>query len=307
MRVLVTGATGFLGLHLCGRLAALGNEVIGLHRKESNTSRIGALGVRPVQAELSDLPALRAAVAGCDLVVHAAADIRSRPDPESQARVNVEGSRNVAQACRLESVRRMIHVSSVSAIGIPEDELRPADESFRFNLSGPAYTYHLSKKRAEEAVLDQIQAGLDAVIVNPGTIFGPYGSGYRGAEFIRGVAHSRVIPCVTGGRCAVHAGDVVEGIVAAGQRGIRGERYILGGENVSYRDMAVRSAHSLGLRRWLVPVPQWPLRLFAPARAANARFHYYRSDKARTALGHAPRGFDAIIADCLSWRPERKH
>jgi dihydroflavonol-4-reductase len=293
-------------MRLCARLSALGHETVALHRKSSDIARLAALGVRCVACELADFRGLSAAMAGCEVAIHAAADIRSRPDrPDLQAQVNVEGSRNVALACRLTPVRRMIHVSSVSAIGIPNDGRNPAAEDFRFNLSGPAFAYHLSKKQAEEAVLQQVEAGLNAVIVNPGTIFGPHHSLYRGAEFIRGVMGKHVIPCVRGGRCAVHVDDAIGGILAAAEKGARGERYILGGENVSYLDMAKRSARALGVKSRFVPIPGWALRLLAPARAANARFHYYRSDKAGTALGYAPRGFDAIIADCLAWRPER--
>ncbi|HEY3826963.1 MAG TPA: NAD-dependent epimerase/dehydratase family protein [Bryobacteraceae bacterium] len=317
--MLVTGATGFLGSHLCARLMALGHESTAFRRRTSPTDRIASPAVRCISGELTDLEALRNAVASHDVVIHAAADIRSwPPEPDLQTRANVEGSRNVARACRQEGVRRMIHVSSVSALGIPENPLRPADEDFHFDLRGPGFNYHLSKKLAEDAILEEVAGGLDAVIVNPGSLFGPYGSAYRGSEMIGKAARGKLVPCFSGGRCAVHVDDVVDGILAAVEKGIRGNRYILGGENVSYRQIAMRSANALHLHPVLPTVPSWcvemlksvaipigQLRRRTPPFAAHFfdnRWQYYSSEKARSALGYAPRGFDQIIDEWVVWR-----
>jgi dihydroflavonol-4-reductase len=317
VRVLVTGATGFLGYHLCARLISLGHQVTAFHRMQSRTERVAALGAHLIPGELEDLDGLRRALGGHQAAIHAAAQFRFwSVDAALQERVNVRGTSTVAQACRLEGAR-MLHVSSMAAIGIPEDSAHPADESFPFNLERTRLYYHLTKKRGEEKVLEEVAKGLDAAIVNPGSIFGPHGSTYRGGEMIRKVAAQRIVPYFTGGICTVHVADVVSGALEALDRGARGNRYILGGENVTYREIARRSLEALGLRRPLVRVPplltailgavmvpvgrlQRRLPRFTPQiHYCSRRFQFYSSDKARAELGYAPRNFDAIIQECL--------
>jgi dihydroflavonol-4-reductase len=321
VRILVTGATGFLGFHLSKSLISEGHEVTALHRPASRTKPLEELGGRCVAGELTDIDGLRRAVSGHDAVIHAAAHLRFwARDAGLHEAVNAEATRMVARACRLEGTSRMLYVSSAAAIGIPENG-HPADEGFPFNLEGTGLTYHLSKKRGEEAVAEEVAQGLDAVIVNPGSISGPYGRGYRGWEMVLKVRHAKVVPYFTGGICAVHVEDVAAGILAALSRGERGQRYILGGENISFREIARRSMEAFGVRRPLVPVP--PLvtgalaLLLAPAgrirnriprftpwiHYCSSRFQYYSSDKARAALGYSPRSFDAIIRECLEWKP----
>lgn len=318
MRVLVTGGTGFLGSRLCRRLVAQGHRVRVLCRPTSDMRILEELPVERVLGDVTDRESVERAVRDQEVVFHAAADISYwGRDGERQMRVNAEGTRHVAQACRKECVRRLVHVSSVAAIGIPTVPAQPATEDFPFNLEGAGLTYHLSKRRAEEEVTAEVRRGLDAVVVNPASIFGPYGSFYRGAEMMRKVRGSPVVPCFTGGLCAVHVDDVIDGILAALQRGDRGERYILGGENVTFRALVERTARMLGLRRGVVPVPplvtglaaailepwgRWrgrrPRVTYAIHYCAS-RYHFYDSSKARKVLGYSPRGFDAILAECL--------
>jgi dihydroflavonol-4-reductase len=317
VRVLITGATGFLGYHLCARLVSLGHQVTAFHRAQSRTERIAALGVGLIQGELGDLDGLRRAVGGHQAAIHAAGQYRFwSADADVQDQVNVQGTSSVAQACRLEGAR-MLHVSSMAAIGIPEDPAHPADETFAFNLEGTRLHYHLTKKRGEAQVLEEVAKGLDAVIVNPGSIFGPHGSTYRGGEMIRKVAGQRIVPYFTGGICTVHVADVVSGALEALHRGVRGNRYILGGENLTYREIARRSLDALGLHRPLVQVPplltailgaamvpvgrlQGRMPRFTPQiHYCSRRYQFYSSDKARAELGFAPRNFDAIIRECL--------
>jgi nucleoside-diphosphate-sugar epimerase len=320
LRVLITGATGFLGQHLCAQLARSGHRVAAYHRPGSRTETIRQPEVELVAGELDDYERLSLACRNRDVVVHAAADIRGwLADPEPQTRTNVDGSRIVALACMRAGAGRLIHVSSVSAVGIPRDD-SPADEDFEFNLRGRRFAYHISKKRAEEAVLDTVRKGLDAVIVNPASIFGPIvpgrGGAYRGSEIMRKGAGRRIVPVFAGGRCIVHVEDVVDGILAAIESGKTGERYILGGDNVSFREITERSLRARNERNALVTLPAWSSELLAPVAAgvsvfrhvlprfavhhADGRFQYYSSDKARTRLGYSPRPFEAILAECLA-------
>ncbi|MEP6714284.1 MAG: NAD-dependent epimerase/dehydratase family protein [Terriglobia bacterium] len=323
MRVLVTGATGFLGFHLCTRLTELGWQTSAFHRASSRTGMLDPLGVRLIEGDFEDLKSVREAVAGQDLVIHAAADIKSwSPHPALQDRANTEATRKVAEACRLGGVGRLIHVSSVSAIGIPTTPAHPADESFKFNLKGRRFNYHLSKKKAEEAVLSQVALGLDAVIVNPGSLFGPFGATYRGAEIVYKAAQGGIVPCFAGGRCIVHVDDVVDGILAAARSGVRGERYILGGDNISFRDIAKVSARALGANPRLVPIPSVLARVLMNAAEAVAPsgsfmprlnavytdglFQYYKSYRATAAWGYAYRPFTEIADECVAHRQSRK-
>jgi len=314
VKILVSGATGFLGPHLFRRLVDDGHDVTAFHRATSDTSVLAGIPVRRRIGDITDPAALAQAIRGQEAVVHAAAA------PSSGAagllyQVNIEGTRNVVEACRRQRVARLLHVSSTAAVGIPEDPARPADEQFCFNLEDSPLPYHISKHRAEEVVMRGVAEGQDAVIVNPCGIFGPLGSRYRGGEALERVRRKRIVHYYCGGVCVVHVADVVDGIVAALERGGSGERYILGGENLSFREMAEKTAAVAGLRRVFVPAPPivtglaallgeaWgrlqrrrPWVSHADHYYAN-RFHFYDSAKARRTLGFCPRGFDAILQD----------
>jgi dihydroflavonol-4-reductase len=310
VKVLITGATGFLGTRLCRQMAAAGFQVTALHRKSSNLAALQGLNLKCRPADLDDITSLAAAVEGQEAVIHAAANIRYATSAAALERTNTEGTRALAQACRESGVRRLVHVSSVSAIGIPPKGC-VADERFAFNLENSGLAYHLSKKRAEEAVFDEVGRGLDAVIVNPASLFGPHGRNYRGGEMIRKVLGSPLVPYFRGGICVAHADDVAAGIVAALERGRRGERYILGGENITYREIARRSAAALGVKPLLLPL--FPLvtraaMVLQPARFTYAthytssRFQFYSSEQARRSLGYRPRSFDEILQENLAFR-----
>jgi dihydroflavonol-4-reductase len=314
MRVLITGATGFLGGHLCRRMVSDGHEVTILRRPTSDVAGVDGLDVVPMVGDVTDGPSLDPAVKGQEVVVHAAARGGTADAPAS---VNVEGTRNVVVACRRYGVRRLVHVSSAAAIGIPDRGDDPADERFAFNLdhlAGRGFDYHISKRRAEEVVND-VGADVDAVIVNPGWIWGPFGRGFRGSEVIDGVIRRPIVPCFRGGCNIVHVTDVVDGIVAALARGRTRERYILGGENLRHRKIAEIIADGLGVKRLLVPVPPLVTAVAASAlpflgrlRGTRPRItrdtHYYTSrsvfydsTKARMQLGYAPRPFADIVRD----------
>jgi dihydroflavonol-4-reductase len=321
MKVLITGATGFLGAHLCQRMVEDGHDVRVLSRRPAGPPTLDGLPVQRLVGDVTDSRSVRQAVDGREWVVHAAADLRYwGADPAWRTtvqRVNVDGAKHVAEACRVARVRRLVHVSSVAAIGIPTDP-RPANEEFCFNLGDSALPYPLSKRWAEEEIAHEVARGLDAVIVNPAQILGPHGVSYRGADMLRKVRRMRVVPYfTTGGICLVHVLDVVEGIIAALERGTTGERYILGGENVSFRSLVERTASALNLRRIFVPLPPYVtwaaaailepwgrLRGRPPSVTWGTRYHtgsyrYYDSSKAGRVLGYAPRGFESIVSECI--------
>jgi dihydroflavonol-4-reductase len=307
VRVAVTGATGFLGSHLCLGLRRQGHDVVVLCRPSSDRRALEASDVEAVIGDLTEPTAVDRLVRGCDAVVHAAATIAYGPrNARSHELVNVGGTRIVAGACVAARVPRLLHVSSVAAVGIPADG-RPADETFGWNLADGGLGYHASKLQAEEEIRSAIARGLDAVTVNPGSLLGPHRAGFRGGEVPAAVRRRRLVPYFTGGTNVVHVEDVVAGAMAALARGRRAERYILGGENLTWRRMAEIAAEELGLRRVLVPVPPVATALasrllpgFSRDRHLLAsRFLYYSSEKARSELGYAFRPYREIVRECI--------
>jgi dihydroflavonol-4-reductase len=250
-------------------------------------------------------------------VVHAAADLNyQKQNRDRQAQVNVEGTRHVARACRAEGLRRFLHVSSVAAIGISPDPQRPANEKFPFNLRHSGLTYYVSKQRAEEEVLSEVERGLDACIVNPATLCGPAHTGYRILPAFERTLNHWVIPYSSGGLCGVHVADVVQGILLALQRGRTGERYILGGENVSFRQIGEIVCRQLLGTRILVPVPATVAAglgkvrnrfrsIFGldavPVYDRHLCYQFYDSTKAGLELGYQARPFRAIVEEMLSY------
>jgi dihydroflavonol-4-reductase len=313
MNVLVTGATGFLGSHVCRRLAADGHTITVLRRERSRTTHLAGLGVRHELGEVTDPEAVSRAVAGKDVVIHAAAGVTGSAARAASYGVNVAGTKVVVDACVEHRVRRLLHVSSVAAIGIPTSPT-PADERFAFNLAGSPIHYQRSKHEAERVVLAGVARGLDAVIVNPSMVWGPFGDTYRGADVLHKVAGAKRLFYTPGGVCIAHVDDVVAGIVSAIQRGTSGERYILGGENMSFREWMTKLAAAIGERPRMVGIPGFIPRLAAfgarPLVPASDRFHaiylraffahrytFYDSTRAEQALGYRHRGFDAIAAE----------
>ena len=327
MKALVTGATGFLGSHLSRRLLRDGHEVTIFRRAAvSHDKPLDKPEFAQIIGDVTDSETVNRAVAGHEIVFHTAAHLAYwGQQKETQNRVNIAGTQNIVNACRQFGVKKLIHVSSVAAIGIPHSPDHPATEDFPFNLTAAMpVNYHLSKKLAEEVVTGAIKQGLSAVIVNPSSIWGDYGHCYRGAEIVEKVRRSSVVPYFTGGVCIVHVEDVVEGIMAAMERGRSGERYILGGENISLKAIAQRAADKQHLERRFVPLPDFvtgaaalaleSLSLISRRRPkitytthyCASRFHYYDSSKAKKELAYLPRSFEKILDECVSFIERRE-
>ncbi len=320
MDVLVTGATGFVGSHLCQRLREQDHRVTVLRRPSSDASTLSGLDLTHVVGDVTDPEAVSRAVRGREVVIHAAGHLdQSQRLASLQYAVNVEGTRNVVAACRASGVRRLVHLSSVAAVGIPRDRHRPADETFVFNLEQSGLHYPVSKKHAEDAVLHGVSQGLDAVIVNPSAICGPFRRGFRGGEVPAKVLRSTVVPYFLGGRNVVHVRDVVEGTLGALAHGRAGERYILGGENLTWREMSHIAAEILRCRRVFVPVPSLvtaaaavlePLgtlvgrrpRITYAVHYAASRFWFYDCSKATRELGYTARPYRGIVTEYLATR-----
>jgi nucleoside-diphosphate-sugar epimerase len=314
-RVAVTGATGFLGLHVACRLATLGARVLALVRSPAKCGHLAAAGIGWAEAPLEDPAALARGCRGCEFVFHLAGAVDFEGDWDRFWRVNVDGSRRVAEAARAGGVRRLIHTSSIVAIGA-SSEPRVLDESERWNLASLRIPYISTKRAAEEAVLALRSLTFDVVVVNPASVVGP--GDYAQSEF--GTLCHRFwrghLPFhFGGGSNFVDVRDVATGHLLAAEHGRSGERYLLSGHNRSYNAFfaglaraARRSIFRLCLPRALGTLAaalneRWQRR--RPGRSyltpAQARllgwFFYFNCDKARRELGYHPRPLHATLAD----------
>jgi dihydroflavonol-4-reductase len=277
VRAYVTGATGFVGAHVARELAVQG------------------IDVRTERVDLLDPDALIRVIDGCDAVFHVAALYSYDADPGMIERVNVEGTRNVIDACLRGSVRRLVHTSTAGTCGPVAG--RPATE-----LDGPpawelAVPYKRTKLEAEQLVLGAARDELDAVVVNPTT---PVGDGDSKptptGAMIAGVARGSIRGYVaTTGLNVVDVRDVARGHVLALEHGRRGERYLLGGVDLSLRDLFGAVADLAGRPRPSVRVPYRAAvaaARFGLANADEVRLArlpmYFSSEKAQNTLGYRP-------------------
>ncbi len=285
MKVLVTGGTGFVGSQLAAALVRRGDEVRVLRRANSSLVALESLPVEHVTGDILDPTAVAKAVSGCDLVFHVAALSSYWRAQQAQVyRINVDGTRIVMDACLQAGVPRVVFTSSAAAIGIPRNGL-PANETMVFDAVSASLTYADSKHRAEREVLRAVERGLSAVIVNPAAVFGPGDHHLISGSMIVAFARQSLPIVPPGGLCVVDIDAVVQGHLAAAERGRTGERYILGGENLSFSQIAKTICGVVGRSspRWILP--SWML---APTAAAidtinrlNLRYPVLSGDQAR--------------------------
>jgi dihydroflavonol-4-reductase len=260
VKVALTGATGFVGLALAERLAAEGHAVRALCRARSAPAAreaLAALGCQLVEGDITEPGSLPPLVGGAELVVHVAAIIgyRRRLYAPMQ-RVNVEGTRHVLEACRAAGAGRLVHVSSIAAVGVSPSPT-PLDEDARWNAALLRAPYFDTKLGAERLVLEAAAAGLDAVVVNPAAIYGPARVPGNSSRLVVQVARGRMRVAPEGGLNVVPLRTVIDGILAAARVGRRGRRYILGGENLQLREVIERIGAAAGLSRRLRTLPTW--------------------------------------------------
>lgn len=269
--VLVTGGTGFIGSNLCARLLADGARVRILRKPNANLAALSGLAVEHRIGDVLDAGSVREAMRGCDTVFHAAAIVSFRKrDRQRMIDVNAAGTRTVVEGCLKEEITRLVHVSSIAAIGYTADG-SPATEETPYNW-GTVSAYRYSKHLAEQEVASGVTAGLPAVMVNPSVVVGERDIHFHGGEILRSVRRGIVLLYPAGGMNVVYVGDVVNGAIAAALLGRTGERYILGGANLSYREVFARAAAIVGRIPPLAPLPSPLLLLSARVIERTATF-----------------------------------
>jgi dihydroflavonol-4-reductase len=259
MLAFVTGATGFLGSHVARVLAEQGADLRLLVRTSSDRRNIQELKGDQVVGDLRDPASIEKALAGCDVVFHVAADYRLWVrDPDEMYRSNVEGTRSLLEAARKQGVRRIVYTSSVATMGFTANlnHDHVADEESPVGIADMIGHYKRSKFMAEQVAVDAAKSGLDVVIVNPSTPIGerdikPTPTGRIVVDFLK-----RKFPAyVETGLNLVDATECARGHVQALEKGRSGERYILGGENLTLKQILDRLAAITGLKSPTVKLP----------------------------------------------------
>ncbi|NKE37596.1 NAD-dependent epimerase/dehydratase family protein [Natronococcus sp. JC468] len=309
----VTGATGFLGTHLCEYLRSEGWEVRGLSRPGSE--RNGHEDLEWYVGDLFDRGVLESLVDGSDAVFHLAGASLWSADPETVHRVNREGTATLLEACAATDAGRVVFTST-SGTRRPNGGDPVADET---DVAEPIGAYQASKARAEALVDRYAERTGDAVTVHPTSIFGPGDRNFTAQLLAMGIEPT--MPAyLPGGLSVVGVDDVVAGIVAAGERGECGEHYILGGENLTYDRAVSRIADALEGTPARLPVPATAIHAAGPvaelvdattgrrvfpfdrrmARLATRRL-FYTSRKAHEELGYTYRPLEAHLPEAAAW------
>ncbi len=317
---LVTGATGHIGNVLVRQLLSQGRPVRALVRGDTLPPALEGLEVEIARGDILDPLSLSAAMQGVEVVHHLAARISlaEGDDPETE-RVNLEGTRNILAAVRASSVRRLVYASSIYALKKPAKGTM-MDERQPFEVERSQGPYDASKARASLAVLEAVRDGLDAVIVCPTGVTGPFD--FHGSEAGRAIQmymHPGLKFLVDGAYDFVDVRDVARGCILAAEKGRRGETYILGGERMTIESMARLIWEACGSWHPHVKVPLWLaywvaefMPLYHDLTGSKPLFTCYSLDvihsnshishsKAERELGYSARPARQAILDAVRW------
>ena len=321
MKCFVTGATGFLGSHVARELLAGGADLRLLVRTSSRTANIDDLAAERVVGDLRDVKSLERGIRNCDVVFHVAADYRLwAADGQELYRSNVEGTRNILQAARDSGVRRVVYTSSVATMGFGNNG-RATDESTPVALSNMIGDYKRSKFMAEQFVIEAARSGQDVVMVNPTTPIGerdikPTPTGRIVVDFLK-----RKFPAyVDTGLNLVDVSDCAKGHLLALEKALPGERYILGGENLTLKQILDKLAAITGLPSPSIRLPyavayatgvvdtlvtgkirQREQRVTLDAVRMGRKKMFVSSGKAQHDLGWNPGPIDGALRRAVDW------
>ncbi len=320
VKALVTGATGFVGSAVARRLLREGHRVRVLARAGSDRRNLQDLDVEVVEGDLTEPATLAPACAGCDALFHVAADYRLwAPDPAELYRANVDGTRAMLDAAWQAGIARIVYTSSVATLGIPKDGT-PGDEATPVSIGDMIGHYKRSKFLAEQVARDFAARGLPVVIVNPSTPIGPRDvKPTPTGRIVRDAMLGRMPAYVDTGLNIVHVDDVAQGHWLAFERGVVGERYVLGGTDMSLREMLAEIAGVAGRKPPKIRLPHAAVMPIAYAMEAWARLTgvppvatveevrmsrkhmYFSSAKAQRELGYAARPARDALEDAVNW------
>ncbi|GIL17512.1 MAG: epimerase [Oligoflexia bacterium] len=322
-KVLVTGANGFLGSWLVKGLLNEGHEVSVLVRKNSDVSELAHLSCHYLYGDITNRESLIQAFQGQDSVFHLAGLIAyKKSEREKMDLINVGGVENVIHACKLNSVRRLVHLSSVTAIGAGFRPNQVLNENSEYNVHHLNLGYFETKHQGELLVREACaKKEIDAVILNPSTIYGP-GDAKKGSRKTQiKVARGEFPFYTSGGVNVVAVEDVVHGILSAWNIGRTGERYILAGENLTIEQLFTEIARAANVEPPRLYMPNFALHTLgyfgdllstfgfsSSISSENAwtatLYHWFDSTKAQNELHFCPSSARQAIEKSVGWMAE---
>jgi dihydroflavonol-4-reductase len=309
VKVLVTGATGFLGKHAVDALRAHGHDVVAF-------SRTGE-----TRGDILDAASVLNAARGCEGALHCAGKVsRDERDAEELYRIHVDGTKTVLDACKEAGVKRVVIASSSGTIAISDDPDHIATETDETPIGIISrFPYYRSKLFAERAALAMSTEGFAVISVNPSLLLGPGDDRGSSTEDVKLLLEKRVPAVPSGGMSFVDARDAADGMVLALEKGAAGERYLLTSCNITIREFSQRVARIAGINPPMIPIPRSPLVARAgaslldralrkvgaslpidPVSFEMAQYFWYAdSTKAERDLGWAPRDANDTLADTI--------
>jgi dihydroflavonol-4-reductase len=320
VKVLVTGATGFLGAHVARALAQRGDEVRVTYRDPARLEALAGIVCADARADVLDPGAMRRALGGIEMLFHVAGYVGSRPVDRAW-QLNAHSPVIAVEAAAAQGVRRVVLTSTVSAIGEADGRL-PADELTTYPADGLGLVYPDSKHAGERAALEAAaRHGIELVVVNPAYVLGvPVNRSQPGENSTRMVGNymrGRLPGVIDAPVNFVDVEDVAAGHLLAAERGKPGERYILGAQNMTWPQLIERLAELSGVRYPIVVLPAGVARILrvrdalgmpgpisAEATDLMARDWRFSSDRARQELGYRPRAIDETLRATVEWYRE---
>lgn len=328
-RILVTGATGFIGTNLVRRLVELGNDVTILTRKNSDCSCFSNLNIKKIVGDILDIESVKSATKDCEFVYHLAALISfNRRDFNDLFNINVIGTKNVINSSLEFSIKKFVYISACAVFGVSDNKNKKLNEETVYNLTkNDAYAY--TKKLAEQEVIKGAEKGLNAVIVNSATVYGKGDKHLNSGFVIKLIYSNKFLIVPPGGTSVVSIDDVVDGCILAMEKGIKGEKYILSNEMMEFTELYRIIANCLGKKIYISKLPEF---LYYPSIIAveilekileltgksllqitpemiksTFGFKYYDSYKAKEKLGWRPKvSFPIAVKQALDYYLKNK-
>ncbi|MCF8247499.1 MAG: NAD-dependent epimerase/dehydratase family protein [Saprospiraceae bacterium] len=323
MKILVTGADGFVGSNLVRELLKRNHEITALVQRGVNPVTLEGLPIKFCDGDLLDPASLRAAMQGCDALVHSAAHLGVWPyHSDIQRKVNVDGTRNVMELALELGLKRIVFVGTANSYGYGSRQ-NPGDETRPYNSAHYGLGYMDTKREAQDLVLKMVkEQGLPAVVVNPTFMFGPFALKTGATLMIDNILHGKLAGYTPGGRNYVAVKDVVVGIANALERGRIGECYLLANQNMNYQEIFNLIAEVLGVKPPKMAVPGFVVLLFGRVATALARLqgkapkisyrmcrisldeNFYSPEKARRELDLPQTPIKIAIQETYDWLKE---
>ncbi len=318
MKTAVTGAAGHVGANLCRELLKQGHSVKALYHHD--TRALDELEIIKIKGDILDPGCLIDLCKGTDLVFHSAAKISIDGDADrSVCQINVQGTKNIVQACVQSNVKRLIHFSSIHAL--KQNPLQEELNETRPLVDKTAFKYDQSKAESERVVLQAVKSGLDAVILSPTAIIGPvdYKPSLMGQAIID-LYNQKIPALISGGFDWVDVRDVATAAIAASKKGRTGERYLLSGTWMSLKGLAKQAEATTGKKTPSVTLPVWLVKIGLPFIKIYCKLNQSRPictseslevlakghrnishEKARQELGFHPRPLRETLQDTFDW------